>query len=148
MTDALAEQARGLIAEIDELGGGVAAVESGWVQDQIEQAAYAHHRRVQSGETVIVGVNRWAEEGGEAVELLRIDPEAERRQVARTQALRAARDAGEVEAALSGVARTAESDGNLLPPMREALRAGATVGEVCQVLRERWGTYDAERARP
>jgi methylmalonyl-CoA mutase N-terminal domain/subunit len=148
LTDALAEQARGLIAEIDELGGGVAAVESGWVQDQIEQAAYAHHRRVQSGETVIVGVNRWAEEGGEAVELLRIDPESERRQVARTQALRAARDAAAVEAALSGVARAAESDANLLPPMREALRAGATIGEVCQVLRERWGTYDAERARP
>jgi methylmalonyl-CoA mutase, N-terminal domain len=148
LTDALADQARRLIAEIDELGGGVAAVESGWVQDQIEQAAFAHHRRVQDGETVIVGVNRWAEEGREEVELLRIDPQSEARQVARTQARREARDPAALERALAGVAATAEGDANLLPPMREALRIGATVGEVCEVLRRRWGTYDAERARP
>jgi methylmalonyl-CoA mutase, N-terminal domain len=148
LTDALAEQARALIGEIDELGGGVAAVESGWVQDQIEQAAYAYHRRVQSGETVIVGVNRWAEECGEEVELLRIDPEAERRQAARTQALRASREAAALEGSLAGVAAAADGHTNLLPPMREALRAGATIGEVCEVLRECWGTYDAERARP
>src|SRR5205823_6354599 len=115
---------------------------------QIEQAAFAYHRRVQSGESVIVGVNRYAEDGDEAVELLRIDPEAERRQVARTQAVRAERDAGAVERALAEVAAAADGDANMLPPMREALRAGGTVGEVCEVLRERWGTYDADRPRP
>src|SRR5690348_12945509 len=89
LTDALADQARALIAEIDEQGGGVAAVESGWVQDQIEQAAFAHHRRVQTGETVIVGVNRWVAQSDERVELLRIDPASEQEQIDRVQALRA-----------------------------------------------------------
>jgi methylmalonyl-CoA mutase, N-terminal domain len=122
-------------------------VESGWVQDQIEQAAFVHHSRVQSGEEVIVGVNRYTEQGGEQATLHTIDPQAERRQIERTEALRARRDAAAVERALAEVDRTAGSDGNLLPPMREALRAEATVGEVCEVLRSRWGTFDAQRAR-
>jgi methylmalonyl-CoA mutase N-terminal domain/subunit len=117
------------------------------VQDQIEQAAFAHHRRVQSGEEVIVGVNRYTEGSGEQIELHTIDPEAERRQVERTQALRARRDAGAVEQALADVGRAAGGEGNLLPPMREALRVEATIGEVCEVLRGCWGTYDAHGAR-
>jgi methylmalonyl-CoA mutase, N-terminal domain len=147
LTTALADQARELIAEIDRLGGAVAAVESGWVQDQIEQAAFVHHSRVQSGEEVIVGVNRYTEQGGEQATLHTIDPQAERRQIERTQALRARRDGAAVERTLAEVDRTAAGDGNLLPPMREALRAEATVGEVCEVLRSRWGTFDAQRAR-
>jgi methylmalonyl-CoA mutase N-terminal domain/subunit len=146
LTTALADQARELIAEIDRMGGAVAAVEQGWVQDQIEQAAFAHHRRVQSGEEVIVGVNRYTEGSGEQIELHTIDPEAERRQVERTQALRRRRDAGAVEQALAEVGRVAAGEHNLLPPMREALRVEATVGEVCEVLRGSWGTYDAHRA--
>ena len=86
LTSELAGRARALIAEIDEMGGAVAAVESGWVQGQIEQAAFEHHRRVQSGEEVIVGVNRWTEESEQPIQLHTIDPEAERRQVERTQA--------------------------------------------------------------
>ena len=146
LTTALADQARELIAEIDRMGGAVAAVEQGWVQDQIEQAAFAHHRRVQSGEEVIVGVNRYTEGSGEQIELHTIDPEAERRQAERTQALRARRDAAAVEQALAEVGRAAGGEDNLLPPMREALRVEATVGEVCEVLRGSWGTYDAQRA--
>jgi methylmalonyl-CoA mutase, N-terminal domain len=147
LTEALAAQARELIAEIDRMGGAVAAVENGWVQEQIEQAAFAHHSRVQSGEEVIVGVNRFTEEGGERIALHAIDPQAERRQVERTHALRARRDAAAVEAALVEVDRVAAGEGNLLVPMREALRSEATIGEVCGVLRSRWGTYDAERVR-
>jgi methylmalonyl-CoA mutase N-terminal domain/subunit len=147
LTTALAEQARELIDEIDRMGGAVAAVEQGWVQDQIEQSAFAHHRRVQLGEEVIVGVNRYTESGGDAIELHAIDPEAELRQVTRTQALRARRDGAAVEVALAAVRVAAEGEGNLLPPMREALRVEATVGEVCEVLRECWGTHDAHRAR-
>ena len=74
LTDELASRARELIAEIDEMGGAVAAVESGWVQDQIEQAAFTHHQRVQSGDEVIVGVNKWTTESDEAIELQKIDP--------------------------------------------------------------------------
>jgi methylmalonyl-CoA mutase N-terminal domain/subunit len=95
----------------------------------------------------VVGVNRFTESEGERIELHAIDPESERRQVARTQALRAARDAAAVESALAGVDRAAAGEDNLLPPMREALRARATLGEVCEVLRARWGTYDAQRVR-
>jgi methylmalonyl-CoA mutase, N-terminal domain len=148
LTDALAGQARELIVSVDELGGAVAAIEEGWVQDQIEQAAFAYHQRVQSGEQVIVGVNRYAAEREATIELHRIDPEAELRQCGRTAALRAERDSGEVESALAGVRAAATGDGNLLVPMRAALGARATVGEVCQVLRDEWGTHDALRARP
>jgi methylmalonyl-CoA mutase N-terminal domain/subunit len=148
LTADLAASARELIAEIDGMGGAVAAVEAGWVQDQIEAAAYAHHQRVQSGEEVIVGVNRWTGDAEEAIELHAIDPEGERRQADRTRALRASRDSGAVDSALAAVREAADGEQNLLPPMREALRARATVGEVCGVLRDAWGTYDALRARP
>jgi methylmalonyl-CoA mutase, N-terminal domain len=148
LTDALADQARALIGAVDDLGGAVAAVEAGWVQDQIEQAAFAHHQRVQSGEQVIVGVNRYAAEHEATIELHRIDPDAERRQCERTAAVRAGRDPAAVEAALADVRAAALGDANLLVPMRAALRAEATVGEVCQVLRDEWGTHDALRTRP
>ena len=146
LTDDLVSEARSLIHEIDDMGGAVAAVEAGWVQDQIEQSAFAQHRRVQSGEETIVGVNRFQSGEEEPIELLRIDPEAERRQVERTQTLRRLRDGEAWEQAMDAVRAAAAGDANVLPPMREALRAGATIGEVCGVLREEWGTYDAERA--
>jgi methylmalonyl-CoA mutase N-terminal domain/subunit len=95
---------------------------------------------------VIVGVNRFTEEQGEPIELHRLDPEAERRQLERTARVRAERSAAEAEAAIAEVRRVATGEGNLLVPMREALRARATIGEICNVLREEWGMYDAQRA--
>jgi methylmalonyl-CoA mutase N-terminal domain/subunit len=147
LTDELAKLARELITEIDDLGGAVAAVESGWVQDQIEQAAFSHHQRVQSGDEVIVGVNRWIADSDERVELQQIDPESEQRQCERTAAVRARRDSGEVERALAAVRTAAAGEDNLLDPIREALRAYATIGEVCSQLRREWGTYDSMRSR-
>jgi methylmalonyl-CoA mutase N-terminal domain/subunit len=147
LTEELAAEARGLIEEVDRLGGAVAAVEKGWVQEAIEQSAFEYHRRVQAGEDVIVGVNRYRSGESEPIELLRIDPGAELRQVERTKRVRAERDAGEWESAVAAVSRAAVSDDNVLPPLREALRAGATIGELCGVLREAWGTHDAARAR-
>ena len=111
LTDELATLARELIAEIDELGGAVAAVESGWVQEQIEQAAFAHHQRVQSGDEVIVGVNRWTTESEEAIELQQIDPASERRQCERTAEVRSTREAAAVERALTEVRAAAAGDG-------------------------------------
>jgi methylmalonyl-CoA mutase N-terminal domain/subunit len=143
LTDELDARARELIARIDELGGAVPAIEAGWVQEQIEESAFTWQRDVESGERVIVGVNRFASEEPEVVELHRLDPEIERAQRARTQALRAARDATTVEAAIVEVRRVADSDENLLPALRAALAASATVGELCGALRELWGTYDA-----
>ena len=93
-----------------------------------------------------MGVNRFAEAEEEHVELLRIDPAAERRQLERTARVRAERGAAEAEQALAEVRRVANSEENLLPPMREALRARCTVGEISNVLREEFGTFDASRA--
>jgi methylmalonyl-CoA mutase N-terminal domain/subunit len=145
LTTELEQRARELIERVDELGGAVAAVEQGFVQQEIEQAAFAHTQQVEAGEKVIVGVNRYAEVESEEIELHRLDPEAERRQLERTARMRAERNAGEAETALERVRETARGDENLLPPMREALRARCTVGEICNVLREEFGLYDAQR---
>jgi methylmalonyl-CoA mutase N-terminal domain/subunit len=147
LTDELGRRADELIRRVDELGGAVAAIEAGFVQREIEEAAYAHTHEVETGDRVIVGVNRFAEHEEEQVELHRVDPESERRQLERTARLRAERDGAAAEAALAELRRTAEHGGNLLLPMREALRAHCTVGEVSGTLRDLWGTYDAQRPR-
>jgi methylmalonyl-CoA mutase, N-terminal domain len=146
LTNELEQRARELIERVDELGGAVAAVEQEFVQREIEQAAFAYTQQVEAGEKVIVGVNKYAEADTEQIELHRIDPEAERRQLGRTARVRAERDADQAAAALEQVRETARGDANLLPPMREALRARCTVGEICNVLREEFGMYDAQRA--
>jgi methylmalonyl-CoA mutase, N-terminal domain len=144
LTDDLEERARELIAHVDELGGAVAAVEQGFVQHEIEEAAFAYAQEVESGERVIVGVNRYQEEEPEPIELHRIDPEAERRQLERTARIRAERDPSAAEAALACVREAAQGPENLLPPMRDALAARCTIGEICNVLREEFGTYDTQ----
>src|ERR1700755_3119568 len=136
-----------LIEQVDEAGGAVAAVESGFVQEEIERAAFEFQQQVEAAERVIVGVNAFEEEGEDRVELLRIDPAAERRQLERTARVRAERSAEEAAAAIAAVRATAGGDSNLLPPRREALRARCTVGEICEALRQEWGMYDAVRAR-
>jgi methylmalonyl-CoA mutase N-terminal domain/subunit len=95
---------------------------------------------------VVVGVNDFVEDEGGQIELHRLDPEIERRQLERTARVRADRDGTAAERALAEIRRVSGSDENLLPPMREALRIGCTVGEICEVLREEWGTYDAQHA--
>jgi methylmalonyl-CoA mutase N-terminal domain/subunit len=146
LTAELAERARELIARIDDLGGAVAAVEQGFQQREIEDAAYEFERGVEGGERVVVGVNRFVEDDEEAIELHRLDPEAERRQVERTARVRAGRDAAAADGALARVRETAGGEGNLLVPVRDALAAYVTVGEICNALREEFGTYDAHLA--
>jgi methylmalonyl-CoA mutase N-terminal domain/subunit len=146
LTDELEARARELIARVDELGGAVAAVEQGFIQGQIDEAAFRYSQEVESGERVIVGVNRYEETEPEPIELYRLDPEAERRQLERTARVRAERDAAVADAALARVREAARTTENLLPPLREALRARCTVGELCNVLREEFGMYDAQRA--
>jgi methylmalonyl-CoA mutase, N-terminal domain len=146
LTDELVERARELIARVEELGGAVEAIEQGFVQREIEDAAYRHNAAVEAGEKVIVGVNRYQEQESEPIELHRLDPDAEQRQLERTARLRSERDAAEADRTLVEVRRVAEGDGNLLPPMREALRARCTVGEICDELRDLFGTYDAQHA--
>jgi methylmalonyl-CoA mutase N-terminal domain/subunit len=147
LTRELEERAWALIERVDELGGAVAAIEQGFTQHEIEDAAYEYEQRLEGGDDVLVGVNRFVEEeGGEEIELHRLDPEAERRQIERTERVRADRDAAAAEAALARVRKAAGSTENLLPPMREALALHCTVGEICNALREEFGTYDAHHA--
>jgi methylmalonyl-CoA mutase, N-terminal domain len=147
LTDELESRAAELVAQVDEVGGAVAAVESGFVQEEIERAAFEFQRQVEAGERVIVGVNAFEDASDERIELLRIDPAAERRQLERTARLRAERNADEAAGAVAAVRVAARGEANMLPPMRDALRARCTVGEICEALREEWGMYDAVRAR-
>jgi methylmalonyl-CoA mutase N-terminal domain/subunit len=142
LTDELEARAVELIDRIDELGGAVAAVEAGFIQSQIEAAAFEWTNAVEAGRRPIVGVNTFVEEEGERIELHRIDPASEQAQVERTRAVRAARDAATAEAALARIREVARGADNLLPVMREALVVRCTVGEICGVLRAEWGMYD------
>jgi methylmalonyl-CoA mutase, N-terminal domain len=142
LTDELEQHAKELIDRVDELGGAVAAIEQGFIQAEIEAAAFRHQSAIESGERIVVGVNAYTVDTSERVELLQVDPETELRQRERTARVRSERDAGAATAALAEVGRVAATDANLLPALREALRAQCTVGEICGVLRELWGTYD------
>ncbi len=146
LTDELEAGAWDLIERLDEIGGAVAAIEQGFIQDEIEQAAFHWQQEIEAGERVIVGVNRFTEGEEEPIELHRLDPAAEKRQLERTARVRAERNAQEAEAAIAAVRETARGDSNLLVPMREALRVRCTIGEICNTLRDEFGTYDAQRA--
>jgi methylmalonyl-CoA mutase N-terminal domain/subunit len=148
LTDELEARAWELIHQVDELGGAVAAIERGFVQEEIEQAAFAWQQAVENGERVIVGVNRFQEESEPRVELHTIDPDGERRQIERTVRVRTEGNADDAAAALAAVRAAAKGDQNLLPVLKEGLRAYCTVGELCEALREEWGMYDAVRRRP
>ena len=145
LTSELEERARELIERVDELGGAVEAIERGFVQREIEDSAYRYAEQVESGEQVVVGVNRYVEPESDTIELHGLDPAAERRQLERTARVRAERSAEHAERALADMRRAARDGANLLPPMREALRARCTIGEVCNELRAEWGTYDSQQ---
>ena len=141
LTARLVEESRDLIARVDELGGAVRAIESGFYQQQIQDSAYRHQRLVESGERVIVGVNRFTETSQAEVEILRVSADLEAEQIARVQRLRESRDNAPVRRALDDLRRGAAGDDNLLPLLRTALAARATVGEVCNALRDVFGEY-------
>ncbi len=147
LTSELETRAWELIQHVDQIGGAVLAVEQNFVQGEIENAAYAWQQQVESGERVIVGVNAFVAEQETSIELQTIDPQAERRQLERTAKVRTERNREDAEASLARVRDAARGTENLLPPMRDALRARCTVGEICGVLRAEWGEHDrASRA--
>jgi methylmalonyl-CoA mutase N-terminal domain/subunit len=141
LTDRLEAEASALIDRIDDFGGAVAAIEAGFQQAQIEEAAYEHARSVEADGATVVGVNRFTVEEGADADVLRVGPGLEERQVEALAAFRAGRDHGAVRKSIDEVRATASSDENLLPPMRAALEAGATVGEVAGALRDVFGSY-------
>ena len=141
LTDEIDEAASRLIAQIDEMGGAVAAIEQGFQKSEIERSAYQVALEIDSGERTVVGVNRFTIDEKEHYEPLRVDPSIEAEQTARLAALRAGRDNDEVARRLQEIREAAAGTDNLLYPMREALRARATVGEVSDALRDVWGQY-------
>lgn len=130
-----------LMTAIEDMGGAVAAIERGFQKAEIERAAYDVARDIDSGERVVVGVNKFVSDGTEPYTRLSVDPSIETEQAARLDRLRSRRDAAEFTRRLSDLKATAEGTGNLLYPLREALRAEATLGEVCDALRDVWGIY-------
>ncbi|MFE8011256.1 methylmalonyl-CoA mutase [Streptomyces antibioticus] len=142
MTDDVEEAALALMRRVADLGGAVAAIEQGFQKSEIERSAYRIARETDSGERVVVGVNRFRLDEEEPYEPLRVDPEIETRQTERLARLRAERDRGAVDSTLDALRKAAEGHDNVLYPMKEALRARATVGEVCGALRGVWGAYE------
>ena len=144
LTSELETAALALIAEIDRLGGAVAAVESGWMKDRIEEQAFSFQRAVEAGTEVVVGVNRYVTANDEPFALHRLDPTIERDQVARLASLRSGRDPVAWQHALDALRIAARDEtANVLVAMRMALTADATIGEICGVLRDQWGTFDS-----
>jgi methylmalonyl-CoA mutase N-terminal domain/subunit len=141
MTDDLEDEIVALIQAVEDHGGAVAAIEQGFQKDEIERSAYRIAQEIDDGERVVVGVNRFTVEGREPYEPLRVDPAIEADQREALARLRERRDTGSVERALDELCTAAEGSANVLVPMRSALAAHATVGEVCHALRGVWGTY-------
>ncbi|MGN6128878.1 MAG: methylmalonyl-CoA mutase family protein, partial [Nocardioidaceae bacterium] len=141
LTDELEAEARKLMEQVEELGGAVAAIEKGFQKNEIEKSAYQIARDIDNEDRVVVGVNRFKVDQEDPYEPLRVDPAIEAQQAERLAKLRAERDNDEVEKHLAALKKAAEGDGNVLYPMKEALRARATVGEVCNALRDVWGVY-------
>lgn len=141
LTNEIESQARAYLAKIDAMGGMIRAIESGYVQTEIQRAAYDFQRSVEKKERIVVGVNEFAAQNQRQIPTLRIDAEIERAQVARLQELRAKRDAATTAAALRELERRAKSDENLLPAVLGAVEAYATVGEIADALRHVYGEY-------
>jgi len=147
LTLELGQAASRLIAEVDRRGGAVAAIEQGFYQEQIQESAYRHQQLVESGERVIVGVNRFQDELPVEVPILKVDPDLERDQRERLARHRQRRDQVPVDLSLARVEQAAQGTANLLPVMREALLAGATLGEICTRLRAVFGTFQPGASR-
>jgi methylmalonyl-CoA mutase N-terminal domain/subunit len=141
LTNRLEAAANDYLKEIEALGGTLAAIEAGYQQRQIQEAAYQVQRAVENGSKVVVGVNKYRDEESATPSLQKIDPEGERRQCERVRRVRAERDAAAWEAAMNRLEDCARGEENLLPPILEAVKAYATVGEVCDRLRSVWGEH-------
>ena len=142
LTDEIEARASDYLEQVDALGGALPAIEAGFPQREIQQAAYELQQSVESGDNVIVGLNQFQEDGAPPLELLHLDPEVERSQLAFLETLKANRAAAPVQASLDQLAEAAAGSDNLLPKLLAAVEAQATLGEICDALRQVWGEYN------
>jgi methylmalonyl-CoA mutase N-terminal domain/subunit len=141
LTDRIEAEALAYLKRIDGLGGAVRAIEQGYVQQEIQDSAYAYQMAVESGDRVVVGLNKFQVKEGPPKGLLRVDPVVGEQQVAKLKAMKAKRDNAAVKAALAALEKAAAGSDNLMPPILEAVRRYATLGEICDVLRGVFGEY-------
>jgi methylmalonyl-CoA mutase N-terminal domain/subunit len=139
LTDEIETRAWELIEQVGELGGSVEALD--FIQREIEESALSYHERYKTGQDIVVGVNKYVTDTVDDVDILKVDPEAERRQKERLAKFKADRDQAGVEAKLEALRDVARGDGNLLHPIREALAADASIGDVCNAMRDVFGEY-------
>ncbi|MGQ0541672.1 MAG: acyl-CoA mutase large subunit family protein [Blastocatellia bacterium] len=141
LTSRLEELAENYITKIDEMGGMLRAIETGYVQREIQEAAYDYQRAVETNDAVVVGVNKFQIEEGETIPILTVDPQIERDQVDRLRAFRACRNSKAAENALSALEEAAKGTANMLPRILECVESNVTVGEISHRLRRVWGEY-------
>jgi len=141
LTDKVEEEALAIVAEMDEGGGAVACIESAWTQRRIAESAYRFQKRIESGERVVVGVNRFESSDSDAVEIMKISPRHQAAQVRALERLRARRPKGTLERHRAAIEKAARGTENLLPPLKGALADYITIGECCDVLRGVFGEY-------
>jgi methylmalonyl-CoA mutase N-terminal domain/subunit len=141
LTNELERQAYDYFERITELGGVIAAIEQNFMQREIAEASYRYQSEIEKQQRVIVGVNRYQQEDEPELEILRIDPALEQKQIERVQALRGRRDAALAESTLAELKRAASGDTNLMEPILACARAYVTMGEMCDTLRDIWGTW-------
>src|SRR3954466_7074505 len=139
LTDEIEARAQELIDQIEELGGSVECIPH--IRAQVEESAWSYDQRYANGQDIVVGVNKYVTETQDDVDILRVDPKSEDEQVERLKKFKAERDQDELKAKLGELHEVAKGDGNLMHPIRAALKANASIGEVCGVLRDEFGEY-------
>jgi methylmalonyl-CoA mutase N-terminal domain/subunit len=139
LTDEVQQRASELIAKVDELGGAVAAID--FIKAEIEESAFGYHERYRIEQDIVVGVNRFVEDEVEVPDIMRVDPAAERDQVARLKVFKEGRDQALITRRLEEVREAARGTGNMLPPLRLALKDRCTLGEACGAMRDVFGRY-------
>ena len=142
LTDGIEKRARDYIAKIDQMGGSVAAIEKGYMQQEIQESAYRYQREVETSERVIVGVNKFQTQEPPPQGLLKVDPRVRERQIQKLAELKGSRDGKRVQGALTELKKTAQGEENLMEPILNCVRALCTVGEICDILREVFGEYE------
>jgi methylmalonyl-CoA mutase N-terminal domain/subunit len=144
LTDEVYESAKAYIQKIDDMGGAPSAIEKGYIQREIQDSAYRYQREIEQDERTVVGLNRFEVEEARPTNLLRVDPAVRELQIKKLEKLRSGRDDGAVQKSLSDLKRVAEGKANLMPMIVKAVKARATLGEICDILREVFGEYKQE----
>ncbi len=144
LTDHIEEEVNRYIERIDELGGAVEAIDKGFIQQEIQASAYRYQKEIEEQERIVVGVNRYIESGEQPIDLLKMDPATSRRQVERLKEVRLSRNQGDVASALQELRKAAQGEANLMPYILTAVKAYATLGEICGALRDVFGEYQQQ----